>query len=577
MEFKLNLSLKELRKRTSKKYYSKIEFLSSKSKELKKLSNEDLLVLTHLVRAGYQFEKINLKLENHKNLEFLEYLGSQIELGDEKAKLTKMLFSSQKSMFSPDTLGNRIMLAKNVEQNIGLGYYPEDLTVPEFHKILNNMLDIGLVDEVKKILSQRTVVVRNGEILKAIDYVDYFPEFKIVANELRLAKEYSTDTKFCEFLEAQAQALETADPLLDAKADKIWATLEDTKFEFTITRECYEEQMTNSILENEKLASRLNSLGIEIITKDSLGARVGIINKSGTKFLNKLKNLTKIQSRYMPYKDEYKTSVNVDVIPQTAVDVDLVALYGEEGAYRAGIVLAQNLPNDDKLSLKIGGGRRNVYHRQIRLKDNKKLYKNLITESQFCYYNLEADHWATICHENTHSLGPDAGNSLGKYSSILEEYKADMGMYAFLDEFVENGFFTEKQAKQIMVTSLSSSFLKGKPTLNEPHKTRSCMIVNRMISTGGITFDDTGKLVFNFEKIKETTKIMMQEVIKIQLDGNINNARTYVEKWFEWTDEIERVAEIIKKYSKKLNGYLEMPLAKDMLNANFENEILNNI
>ena len=57
-------------------------------------------------------------------------------------------------------------------------------------------------------------------------------------------------------------------------------------------------------------------------------------------------------------------------IKQSMVDADLILLAGDVGAYRAGITLAENLPNDDKLSLTIEGGRRNVYHRQIRFVDD---------------------------------------------------------------------------------------------------------------------------------------------------------------------------------------------------------------
>ena len=566
MKFELNLSLKELKKRTSKKYFSKIELLSPENKEYTKLTENEKLVIKYLVHASEYFETINLKLENHHNIEFLEFLNREIQNGNQKAILTKRLFDAQKSMFSPDALGNKIELAKGIKQTIGKGFYPDDLTVDEFHKILNIMLDKGLTEEVNSIVNQRTMVVRDKELLRAIDYVDYFSEFKKIAECLKNARIYCENEKFCNFLDAQIKAISFANPYFDAEADMIWATLEeDCPFEFTITRESYEEQMTTSILENKDLFERLKKLEIEIYTKDSLGCRVGIVNKSGTKFLKKLKGLSAILREYMPYKEEYQNDGVVKVISQTAVDVDIITLTGEEGAYRAGIVLAQNLPNDDKLSLELGGGRRNVYHRQIRKKTNKKLFKNLITESQFEYFTSNADHWGTICHENTHSLGPDSGSSLGKYSSILEEYKADMGMYAFLNEFVENKIFTERQAKQIIVTNLVGSFLKAKPNLTQAHRVRSCMIVNRMITENAINFDEFGKLIFDFEKVIEVSKQMMNEVIKIQIEKNLQKAEKYIEKWFIWTENQEKVAEIIKKYSKKLNGYLDKPLADTIL------------
>ncbi len=570
MDFQFAMSLKELKKRTSRSAYKGIKLLSSDSREVKKLSKQDLLVLCHLTRAAVKMDTIHLKLENPLNMEFLEFLNNEIAKDNQKAKLTKTLFMSQKSMFSPDALGEQTVLAKNVKEPLGQNYFPADLSEKEFHEILNRMLDNKKFKEIQEILNQRSVVLRDGENLKAVDVVDYFPEFQEMADELKKALAYSTDKKFNKYLELQIKALEKADPMLDAKADKVWASLENTKFEFTLTRECYDEKLTKSIYENTELLNRLKDANIQVYAKDSLGARVGVVNKSGTKLLKKLKGLMQVAAKYMPLQNEYTQNLNDGETSQKAVDADLVILTGEEGAYQAGIVVAQNLPNDDKLALKIGGGRRNVYHRQIRKRSNKKLYKNLICDEQFRFYEPEADHWAVICHENTHSLGPQLHSGLGKYSAILEELKADMGMYAFLDEFVAEGYFSENQAKQIIVTSLSKGFAKGKPNFSQAHRVRSVMICHRLIEENAITFDDDGRLRFDFEKVKTTTKQILAEVVRLQINQNVADAGSYVDKWFVWSDKISAVAEIIKKHSKMLNGYLITPLADEFLNPNYE-------
>lgn len=576
MDFKFQMSLAELRKRTSKRYYKGVKFLRRDSREVKKLSKNDLLVLMHLTRAANKLETVNLKLGHPKNMEFLKFLNEQERDGDEKARLAKILFMSQKSMFSPDTLGNQTKLVKNIEEPDGLGYFPEDLKKEEFHKIISEMLDAGETREVEEILNQRSIVVRDGNKLKAIDFVDAFSEFQEMADELDKAREFSTDKKFNKYLELQAKALRKADPMLDAKADKQWATMSGGKFEFTLARECYDEKLTKSIYENEELMKKLKQANITVYAKDSLGARVGIVNKSGTKLLRKLKRLIDVSSKLMPYLDEYENqcSSKEDDIPQTAVDVDLITLTGEEGAYRASLVLAQNLPNEDKPALTIGGGRRNVYHRQVRSNSNKKLYKNLIHEDQFKYFNPEADHWAVICHENTHSLGPKSHAGLGRFSFIIEEYKADMGMYCFLREFVKEGYFTDVQAKQMIVTSLAYGFLKGKPSITQAHRTRSVMICQRMIHEKAIVVRD-GKLWFDFDKVIDTAKEMMKEAIRLQLDANVKAAEEYVNKWFVWDDTLISIAETIKKFSKKLNGYLIQPLADEMLSSDFEKSLEN--
>ena len=572
MDFKFQMSLAELKKRTSKRYYKGVKFLKRSSREIKRLSKNDLLVLMHLTRAANKLESVNLKLGHPKNLEFLDFLTKEEQAGNQKAVLAKKLFLSQKSMFSPDALGEQTRLAKGVSEPDGLGYFPEDLEAEEFHKIISDMLDAGDNKQVEEILNQRSIVVRDGDKLKAIDFVDAFGEFQEMADELEKAIEFSDDKKFNKYLELQIKALRTADPMLDAKADKEWAKLSGGKFEFTICRECYDEKLTKSIYENDELMAKLKANNITVYAKDSLGARVGIVNKSGTKLLRKLKRLIDVSAKLMPYTNEYERENEKDDIPQTAVDVDLVTLTGEEGAYRASLVLAQNLPNDDKPALKIGGGRRNVYHRQVRSNSNKKLYKNLIHEEQFKYFNPEADHWAVICHENTHSLGPQTHSGLGKFSFIIEEYKADMGMYCFLREFVKEGYFTEVQAKQIIVTSLAYGFLKGKPSLSQAHRTRSVMICNRMLTEKAIQVRD-GKLWFDFDKVIDTAKEMMREAIRLQLDANVKSAENYIMKWFVWSDDIAFIAEVIKKFSKKLNGYIIQELADEMLSPDFEKSL----
>ena len=94
------------------------------------------------------------------------------------------------------------------------------------------MINEKKIEEVKKILNQRSIVVRDGEYLKSIDYVDYFKEgFEKMADEFEKAAKVSTNKDFNEYLELQSKALRTADPMLDAYADKKWAELQDTPLE----------------------------------------------------------------------------------------------------------------------------------------------------------------------------------------------------------------------------------------------------------------------------------------------------------------------------------------------------------
>ena len=571
-EFEFNLSMEELEKRTHKDYLVTKKMLTPDAKEYLELADGDKEALKHLVKAAYILEKINMQIDCHENLDFKAFLEREIKKGSKQAKLTKILFDAQKGMNAIDNMSTVINLAKGIETKPGKGVYPEDLSKEEFHSILNRMLDAGEIEAVRKILTQRSVVERDGANLIGIDYVDKWSEdFAKMADELEKASEVSTNADFNEYLKLQAKALRKADPMLDAYADKKWATLQDTPLEFTITRENYEDEMTGTIVENKELSEKLKAHGISPIPKDFLGGRVGIVNKKGTEALMAIKQYLPTLAQNMPYKDEYVQNISTTGdTKQTMVDVDLVAVTGDVGEFRGGITLAENLPNDDKLSLTIGGGRRNVYHRQIRfISDIKKLQERLdaiLDKDQHKYYLDEADHWFTIGHENAHSLGPREGSEkLGKYRNIIEENKADMGSLAFVDLLTELGMYTEEQRKQIIVTTITDNFLKSKPTLSQAHRVRTVMQNKYFAERGAYELTQEGKIHVNIDKVLPIAKEMLTEIVRIQIDGDFNKAEKYVTDNFVWTDNMEIIAQKLQKINKTLNGQVESKLAEKLL------------
>ncbi len=571
-EFEFNLPMEELEKRTNKDYLMTKKMLKADAPEYAELAQGDKDALKHLVKAAYILERINMQIDCHHNLEFKEFLEKEISKGSKQAELTKILFDAQKGMNAIDTMSNKINLAKGITELPGKGVYPEDLSKEEFHTILTKMINEGKTEEVKKILTQRSVVERNGDELAGIDYIDKFKEdFAKMADEIDKAAETSTNSDFNEYLRLQAKALREADPMLDAYADKKWATLQDTPLEFTITRENYEDEMTGTIAENKELSELLEQNGIKATPKDFLGGRAGIVNKKGTEALMAIKKYLPTLAQNMPFADEYEQNINPNQdAKQTMVDVDLVAVTGDVGAYRGGITLAENLPNDDKLSLTIGGGRRNVYHRQIRfISDMKKLQERLdaiLDKDQHKYYLDEADHWFTIGHENAHSLGPKkACETLGKYRNIIEENKADMGSLAFVDLLTELGMYTEEQRKQIIVTTIADNFLKSKPTLSQAHRVRTVMQNKYFAERGAYEIIDE-KIHVNIDKVVPIAKEMLSEIVRIQIEGDFDKAEKYVLDNFIWTDNMELIAQKLQKINKTLNGRTESELAEKLLN-----------
>ena len=576
IKYEFGLSLEELEKRTNPEFINTKVLLKPDSPEYLSLQDGDKEALKYLVKAGAILEDINLQIDNHHNLPFKKFLEEEIKKNNKQAILTKILFDAQKGIYSLDRLSNKIYLAKGITNKPGIGVYPEDLTKEEFHKILTKMIQEKKIEEVKNILNQRSIVLRDGEYLKSIDYVDYFKEdFEKMAVLFEKAAKVSTNKDFNEYLELQAKALRKADPMLDAEADKKWATLQDTPLELTLTRENYEDELTETFTENAELKKLLEENGINPVPKDCLGLRVGIINKKGTENLVSIKKYLPLLASNMPFNDEYEQKISKDnekETKQTMVDVDLVMCAGNCGQYRAGITVAENLPNDDKLSLKIGGGRRNVFHRQIRfISDKKKLEQlldSILVKEQHKYYDSEARHLFVIGHENTHSLGPNKPNSkLGKYSHIIEENKADMGSLAFLDLLTNQGYYNEETKKAIIITAVVDTFLKVKPTLSQAHRVRTVMQNYYLFKRGAYDIKD-GLIHVNFDKVVKAANEMLKEIIRVQLDDDVTKAEKYVNDNFVWTEEMQLIGDKLQKENKELNGKLETELADKLLAEN---------
>ena len=175
-KFEYGLSLEELQKRTHKDYLTDKKMLTPDSVEYLELADGDKKALVHLVKASYILEKINTQIDNRMNHSFNEFLKKEIENGVEEAKLTKILYDAQKGICAIDCESNKFSLAKGIKELPQKGLYPSDLTVEDFHSILIKMLNENKVDEVKKILNQRSIVEWNNDELIAIDYIDYFKE-----------------------------------------------------------------------------------------------------------------------------------------------------------------------------------------------------------------------------------------------------------------------------------------------------------------------------------------------------------------------------------------------------------------
>ncbi len=561
--YELNLSEEELDDIFANKR-RQIELINKDFKGYTDLPESEKKAIAHLVQAAKIMNDVALEMDHPQNKFFKHALEEEAQNSSYAAKALR-LFNCFNGVAGLNGIDPKpIQIFKNVGVLKGRNYYPQDLSVEEFQEIINKMLEQGKITEVKQILSARTMVRRFENELRGIDYTKYFEkEFSAIANELEVAAHYTTDEAFKDFLGWQAQALIQNNEDMDMLADKHWAVLQDSPIEFTISRENYDDEMTPTICENASLKAKLDALGIEVNSKDMLGVRVGVVNKQGTDLLLTFKEQMKNLAGLMPYADRYKQNIaSSNDLKQTMVDVDLIALTGDYAQCRGAITTAQNLPNDDKLSIKTGGGRRNVYHRQVRMSQDKertkKLLNVLVSKELHQYYNPEAEHIFVIGHENGHSLGPDSSfkNSLGVYKHTIEENKADVVSIAMMPQYVKSGVITEQMLKEIYTTWIVRIFLKAKPQLIQPHRLGDLIHFNYLLNHGAIRFNSENKLEIDFAKLPDVMNKILAETIEVQLSKSAQKAKEFIDKYSDWSDIHQYIAKTLQELG--LRPYIEI-------------------
>jgi hypothetical protein len=541
------------------------------------LSDGDRRALTHLVKAAAILDDVFLKQDHPDNMRAKEALQKAAKEGNEMAAQALTLFTLHNGLEGSDMYAAQtkpLRLFKDKKLQPGKGFYPQDLTRKELADYI-----VAHPEQAAALLSNNTMVARDGDRLKAVPYsVAFRTEMEGAARELLAAAKETDHAGLAEYLRWQAQALvNDSDPEAVFKADKMWINnLEDSPLEFTIGRENYDDRMSADVAADPKVKAVLAENGIKAKSKDSIGIRVGIVNKESYAEIADYRKHLEAFSKLMPLCDRYKQQTEDGGSKMTFADVDLVAIAGDYASVRGGITIAQNLPNSDKLAVQLKEGSRLVFHRQVRqgsdAAQRQKFLDALIDPAQHKYYDENADFLFTVGHELAHSLGPrvtsdgrDKSGSLGKFGSMLEENKADVASIFMTGYFVEIGKFDEEQANKIYLSWVAGELPNKQPSEDEAHRSRSIMQLNYFREKGAIEFEKGGKLKIIPEKMAATAKQMLTEVIQLQLDGDVKKAEAFVKKYAAWNDALQYAADEKMALKPRLYRLVSQPVRDKLL------------
>ena len=430
-----------------------------------------------------------------------------------------------------DELNNLAPFIKGYgEKPAGAEFYPHDMSKEEFDAF----------DHSDK-TSLYTLIRRDeNNNLKVVWYHEAFKEQTIKAAALlKKAAGLAEDEGFANYLNLRAQALLTDDYF---ESDMAWLDMKDNMVDMVVGPiENYTDGLFGYKAAHESF----------ILIKDV---------EWSAKLAKYATFLPRLQTE-LPVEPEYKKETPGSDVDLNAYDV----VYYAGDCNMAGKTIAINLPNDEKVQLQKGT-------RKLQLKNAMRakfehilvpIADVLISEDQRKHITFDAFFSNTMFHEVSHGMGikntingkGSARKALKEKYSAIEEGKADiLGLY-LVTKLHEMGEFTETNLMDNYVTFMAGIFRSVRFGASSAHGMANMLRFNYFLEKGAFTRNDDGTYTTDLEKMKIASTELTQKILKLQGDGNYEEAK----KWIE-TDGI-----IKPQLQKDLNRITEKGIPVDIV------------
>jgi len=405
-----------------------------------------------------------------------------------------------------DQLDNeKVFVSGAMPKPDGANFYPFDMTKDEFNKFSD-----------PKKSDPYTILKRNekGELI-VIPYSIAFKGNLEKASKLLLeASELAEDAGLKKYLSMRAEAL-TSDNY--QPSDFAWMDMKTSNIDFIV-----------GPIENytDQLFGYKTSFESFILIKD-------------LEWSNRLSRFTSMLpelQKGMPVDSKYKSE-----IPGSESDLNAYDAIYYAGDCNAGSkTIAINLPNDEEVQA-IKGSRRLQLKNIMKAKfDNIMLPISdlLIAPEERKYVKFNAFFENVMFHEVAHGLGikntiTGAGtvrDALKEQYPGLEEGKADiLGLY-IVTKLYEMGELKEGEVMDNYVTFLAGIFRSCRFGASDAHGKANMVRFYYFEKHGAFTRNTDGTYSVNFDKMKEAVATSVQQILKIQGDGDYNYAVKLIEE-----------------------------------------------
>jgi hypothetical protein len=406
----------------------------------------------------------------------------------------------------------------------GAGFYPADLTKPEFDAYL-----AANPGERAALVSPYTVVRRDGAKLVAVPYSQAYRQWlEPAAKLLEQASDITTNPSLKRFLKLRAQAFRTDDYF---ESELAWMDLEGTPIEVAIgPYEVYTDGLYGA--------------------KTAFEAFVTVKDPQESAALAKYKRYLRDMEANLPVPENFKNFQRGFESPIVVAD----QVHGGGDNVPGVQTVAFNLPNDERVREAKGAKKvilANVLGAKYELILKPMAALVLIPEQAGLvtqkYMALE-----TLFHELSHSLGPGSIVVNGRKTSVdkelkelnsgIEEAKADaMGVWN-LRFMMQKGEIPAAETPQLYATYIAGLFRAMRFGIDEAHGQGAAAQYNYLKAKGGFAWDDKAKR-FRVDDAKMETAVrdLVGEFVRLQATGDYAGVQAFLAKYAKLDTQAEAV------------------------------------
>jgi len=420
----------------------------------------------------------------------------------------------------------------------GANFYPIDLTKEEFEKYIKEN-----PSQKEELESQYTIVVRDGNKLKAIPYHLAYPQTGKIADLLEEASKYCDNESLKKYLQIRAKAIRTDDYY---ESDLAWMDIKDSKIDIVIGPiENYEDALFNY--------------------KTAYEAIVMVKDEEGSKELEIFQENLDYFEHNLPCDKKY---IRETAGKGNVLQIMNVVFFG--GDCQAGIkTIANSLPNDPRVH-ELKGGKKSMFKNIMEAKFDKILMpiaKKILEPELVSLVDRKAFTRFVTLHEVSHTLGRGFvyGNdsltvrkALKERYSAIEECKADvLGIYNFI-HLLKKNLIDSIQVEQAKITYIAGLFRSIRFGAEQAHGKANLIQLNFLEEHGVIKYEKN-KIKVVSGKFFDVIQKLAQEILTIQAEGDYNRAGEILDKYGNMKPHTRTLISLLADVPRDLNIFWDEP------------------